>query len=194
MSSTREHFRGVIWPREPKPNDGQQAYRYLVVGMLVTNRPLDVHPNETAIDGALVGMAEALEKARRVELGHKLGDAADVLLSLNTAWPEPEEPSASLATEGKARGEPRDAARTIEASDIIAYVRAQGWVETNRQCGPGQRRFESTHAEIRVGEDDDPALLRAHIAFLARLEGRPPADLASEIQRPQGPREGTGSG
>lgn len=84
----REHFRGVIWPREPANGPERKVYRYVVVGMLVTDEPLDVHPNETAVDGAVHGVAEALEAARRVTPRRTLGDASDVLLSLDTAWPE----------------------------------------------------------------------------------------------------------
>ena len=84
----REHFRGVIRPREQIEGPAGPVYRYAVVGMLVTDRPLDVHPNETAIDGPVRGLAEQLVGAHRVELLHQVGDATGVLVSLETAWPD----------------------------------------------------------------------------------------------------------
>lgn len=86
----REHFRGVVWPREPFDGPQGKIYRYVVVGMLVTDRPLDVEPNQTAIDGSVTGLALALEQAHRVGLPRILGDAVDVLLALDEAWPEVE--------------------------------------------------------------------------------------------------------
>jgi hypothetical protein len=48
----REHLRAVIWPRqtdehptEAKDKDGKPVYRYAIVGMLVTDQPLNLGPS-----------------------------------------------------------------------------------------------------------------------------------------------------
>lgn len=48
----REHLRAVIWPRQTeeapsqtKDKDGKTVYRYAIVGVLVTDRPLDLGPS-----------------------------------------------------------------------------------------------------------------------------------------------------
>lgn len=92
MKPTKEHFRGVIWPRHE--NDG--TYRYVVVGMLITDKPLEgLHENETVIDGTLtnyteeMGIAGALERMPKFHPASQLGDANRVLLSLNEIVGEP---------------------------------------------------------------------------------------------------------
>jgi len=86
-SPTREHFRGVLWRRDPVSVPEGELHRYTVVGMLVTDRPLRVCSDETAIDGTVTGVAEALEGARHVRPRDLLGDANSVLMSLDTSWP-----------------------------------------------------------------------------------------------------------
>lgn len=81
-----EHFRGVVWPRSPTQNSTGTVYRYVIVGMLVTDEPLDVDPNETTIDGAVAGIGAQLAEAHRVHLAGPLGDANAVLLRL-AEWP-----------------------------------------------------------------------------------------------------------
>ena len=86
----KEQFRGVVWPRENgKDADGKPTYRYVVVGMLVTDTPIPgLDPNETVIDGVVeryveeLGIAGALERAPKFEASLPLGDANNVLLSL----------------------------------------------------------------------------------------------------------------
>lgn len=81
----REHFRGVIWPRDPM--DGK--HRYVIVGMLVTDEPLDtidgVQPNgisELFVDGNCSGVSYVLEVMKKYKSRRPLGDAVNVLLSL----------------------------------------------------------------------------------------------------------------
>ena len=96
----KEHFRGVVWPREPSQDEaGKKQYRYVIVGMLVTDTPIEgLHPNETVIDGTMLryvpelGMAGAIERAPKFIAAGPTGDATGVLLGLNDIVGEPYEP------------------------------------------------------------------------------------------------------
>lgn len=76
----KEYLRGVIWPREPA--DGK--YRYVVVAMLVTDKPLEgiEGKNELVVDGQVFGLSDILESVRKRKPNIQLGDATDVLLNL----------------------------------------------------------------------------------------------------------------
>lgn len=97
MTPKKEHFRGVIWPRGEQPDaQGKPTYRYVVVGMLVTDEPIPgLDPNETVVDGGLrryvdeLGMAGALGQLPKFSASRPLGDASDVLLSLEDIVGEP---------------------------------------------------------------------------------------------------------
>ena len=88
MKERREHFKGVIWPR----GDGTlrvydprtKLYRYVIVGMLVTDAPLDnCDKDEFVIDGP-VEMGHILERASHRAPKHLTGDATSVLCGLDT--------------------------------------------------------------------------------------------------------------
>lgn len=91
MEQRKEAFRGVIWPREVlADSQGKSVHRYVIVGMLVTEKPIEgLAPNETVIDsmvsffGDETGIGPALSKAQKFEAAFPLGDASNVLLSLN---------------------------------------------------------------------------------------------------------------
>lgn len=93
----KEHFRGVVWNREQGLDaSAKPVYRYLVVGMLVTDTPIEgLDQNETVIDGVMpryvreMGMAGSLERASKFHPAQKLGDATNVLLSLETIVGKP---------------------------------------------------------------------------------------------------------
>jgi hypothetical protein len=78
----KQHFRGVIWPRQnDEPDKG--IYRYTVVGLLVTDKPLEnLSANQIVLDGNADGMAEVLEAITQKEPKVQVGDATDVLLKL----------------------------------------------------------------------------------------------------------------
>ena len=81
----KEYFRGVLWPREPTKDGDKVNYRYVVVGMLVTDKPIDLPEeflNEAVLDGS-VKMAEAIEEMSKRHTKLPLGDASDVLVSLD---------------------------------------------------------------------------------------------------------------
>ena len=90
MDPLKECFRGVVWPRDPvTDNDGKPAYRYVVVGMLVTDQPIEgLAPNETVIDGVvprfddMMGMTGMLSRAAKFEPTYPLGTADAVLCGL----------------------------------------------------------------------------------------------------------------
>jgi hypothetical protein len=96
----KEHFRGVVWPREASQDaSGKPVYRYVIVGMLATDTPIEgLHPNETVIDGTMLrhvsemGMAGAIERAPKFTAPYPLGDATWVLLSLEDIVGDPYRP------------------------------------------------------------------------------------------------------
>lgn len=97
MNFKREHFRGVVWPHGEQPDaQGKPTYRYVLVGMLVTDEPIPgLDPNETVIDGTMrryvgeLGMAGAIGKLPKFKASQALGDATNVLLSLEDIVGEP---------------------------------------------------------------------------------------------------------
>jgi hypothetical protein len=76
-----EHFRGVVWPHPPVTEGIKTNYRYVIVGMLVTDKPLDVPENESVIDG-FTGIADVIEGAVKRQPNIPVGDATNVLLNL----------------------------------------------------------------------------------------------------------------
>ncbi|XXX79139.1 hypothetical protein WMF30_10235 [Sorangium sp. So ce134] len=77
----QEHFRGVIWPRGLY----EGSYRYAVVGMLVTDSPVQgLFGNELVLNGAGNGVAAALASVPQAPAARKIGDANDVLTGLDT--------------------------------------------------------------------------------------------------------------
>ncbi len=80
----KEYFKGVVWPRESSTGtEGPTNYRYVVVGMLVTDHPLElVDGAEIIIDSTVDGMAEILTSAKSRLPTRPLGDANMVLLRL----------------------------------------------------------------------------------------------------------------
>lgn len=105
-----QHFRGVIWPRDAKDNKGQKLYRYAVIGLLVTDEPLeDIEGrNEIVVDGQSGAMAESLVGLRKVKKNYNLGTADCVLTSLDHITDgEPEDQEYLEATEARYLAEKR---------------------------------------------------------------------------------------
>lgn len=80
----KQHIKAVIWPKKPHVVDGNNVYRYIIVGMLVTNAPLlgIEGNNEVVLDCEPADLAETLEELPKRKSKIKLGDATHVLLSL----------------------------------------------------------------------------------------------------------------
>lgn len=77
-----QHFRGVVWPRDDQSDKG--VYRYVIVGMIVTNKPLEgLSKNEIILDGHAAGIAEALQTIPQKNAKITTGDATNVLLNLS---------------------------------------------------------------------------------------------------------------
>lgn len=81
----REHFRGVIWPREPMIGPAGKIYRYPIVGMIVSDHPIEMFEgkNEIVLDGNVRGMCDILEVTPRGKAAYPLGEADIVLCSLD---------------------------------------------------------------------------------------------------------------
>jgi len=82
------HFKGVVWPRRPTVVNGDSdkaQYRYVVVGVLTTDRPIEFFDGKQSIllDGYAFGLADALGTIRqrlpRVNPGNT---ASEVLANL----------------------------------------------------------------------------------------------------------------
>lgn len=76
---TRTHAKLILWPQETLPGP---LYRYTLVGLVVTDRPLEGVEGEVVIDGP-VPLAEVFGAAAKRPARVKVGDAADVLERLN---------------------------------------------------------------------------------------------------------------
>ncbi len=85
-----EHLRGVIWRRN---NPIKGCYAYAIVGVLVTNEPLDTIEgrNEVFIDVNCGGISYSLEAMKKYTKKRPAGDAGDVLCSLENLPDELEE-------------------------------------------------------------------------------------------------------
>lgn len=92
MKHRLSHFRGVIWPRqgvagaEPLTGPrGHKLYRYAVVGMVVTDQPLENLEGKGTIllDGHGAGVAEAIDTVQQKRPAFLVGDATNVLLVLD---------------------------------------------------------------------------------------------------------------
>jgi len=77
----KEHFKGVIWPRQnvDTPCD---IYRYVIIGMLVTDVPLDLPNDQIILDGYGAGMGEVIEAIKQSNQTIRFSDATNVLLRL----------------------------------------------------------------------------------------------------------------
>lgn len=84
ISGRREHFRGVIWPRDPMNGPQVKVYRYPIVGMIVSDQPIEMFEskNEIVLDGNVHGICDILEVAPRGKAFYPLGTAESVLCSL----------------------------------------------------------------------------------------------------------------
>lgn len=74
-------FKGVVWPRGKRG----QLYSYAVIGVLVTDRPIEgiEGKNEVVLRSGAYGMAEALSGMTQVKPQLRIGDANMVLTNLN---------------------------------------------------------------------------------------------------------------
>lgn len=89
---SNEAFKLVLWPREETQVNGETVRVYIVVGTVVTNKPLD-WPNETLLMG--VGkskitdfLSAEIEKGNGYTPPYPLGDANGVILSLGDLTPK----------------------------------------------------------------------------------------------------------
>jgi hypothetical protein len=79
-----EYFRGVLWPHGKIEKDGKVNYKYVICGVLVTDKPLDLpkeFENESIIDG-FAAIADGIEAANKRAPKITVGDALNVLHSL----------------------------------------------------------------------------------------------------------------
>jgi len=72
----------VIWPRQ-RPNKTPKQYRYAIVGVLVTDKPLELEGKmEVVLDGATCGLSDLIEVIRKREPARIISTANDVLTHL----------------------------------------------------------------------------------------------------------------
>lgn len=81
----REYFRGVVWPRNSKQRKDKQ-YTYAIVGILVTDKELDLsNDNEVCFNGPS-DIAFSLESMQKYKSNRPLGTANDVLIGLGDVF------------------------------------------------------------------------------------------------------------
>ncbi len=88
----REFFRGVIWPmgkitkKKTKKKPEKVNYRYVIIGMLVTDKPLEGVEgiNQIVLNGTSAGLSDSLLSMKLNVCNAPLGDATNVLLSLDS--------------------------------------------------------------------------------------------------------------
>jgi len=93
----REAFRGVVWEKENSTTvDGSPAYKYVIVGVLITDKPLALMKGETEVvlDGMakfyeMNSFAESLHNFKPFRPAYRLGDASSVLVDLEDIVGEP---------------------------------------------------------------------------------------------------------
>lgn len=82
----REHFRAVVWPRGVLDGPEGKNYRYLVSGMLVTDRPIEGLEgfNETILDDSSPGLAAVLGlmPKRENDRGYPIGTVDSFLCGM----------------------------------------------------------------------------------------------------------------
>jgi len=80
----KQHIKSIVWPRGPMDIDGKKAYRYVVVGMIITDEPIAEYEgkNELVIDGPAYDLVENLVTVNKREPTIKIGSANSVLTNL----------------------------------------------------------------------------------------------------------------
>ena len=87
-----QHFRGVVWPKEPRTevtvsaqgSEVRTNYQYVIVGCLITDEPIEgLEGPEIDLDGHPVMLAQILPMIERKPAAIKIGDANSVLLNLS---------------------------------------------------------------------------------------------------------------
>lgn len=86
----RQHLKAIVWPRPP--TDEFPIYRYAIVGMLVTGKPIASLEgknrngvSEFLIDGQVFGIADLLDFAHKGTSDVNHGDASNWLCALAEA-------------------------------------------------------------------------------------------------------------
>jgi hypothetical protein len=76
------HFKGVVWPRTPLVVNDKVRYRYVVVGVLTTDQPVDfLDKQEILLDGHAFGLPDALSAIRQRAPLVKPGNTASEVLA-----------------------------------------------------------------------------------------------------------------
>ncbi|MFA5759094.1 MAG: hypothetical protein WC942_07055 [Clostridia bacterium] len=82
----KEFFKGVLWPREKITEGGKVNYKYIITGVLLTDKPLiipDDFKNECVLEGYTFGLAMVVESIHKRVPKRTVGDAIDVLIGLD---------------------------------------------------------------------------------------------------------------
>lgn len=79
-----EQIKLVVWPRKPKLVAGKAVYQYVVVGHILSDRPLTgFEGNEVVVEGRTFGgIGDLLETGAKRPAKFSAGDASNVLVSL----------------------------------------------------------------------------------------------------------------
>lgn len=85
-ATVSSHFKGVVWPRRPavvNGSDNKVQYRYVIVGVLTTDRPIDFFEGKQSIllDGYAFGLPDALGTIRQRPPRANTGNTASEVLA-----------------------------------------------------------------------------------------------------------------
>lgn len=80
----RAEIKAVVWPRDPKDVKKDKVHRYVIIGMILSDVPIDglEGENEVVIEGNCDGMIEILREIKKRKANRVIGDAVDAMLSL----------------------------------------------------------------------------------------------------------------
>lgn len=81
----KQHLKAIVWPRDQAGAKKRKIFRYVIVGMVVTDEPIIGFEgkNELLLNGPSLDLVPALQTIKRRKPKRVVGDATDVLLSLN---------------------------------------------------------------------------------------------------------------
>lgn len=85
----KEAVKLVLWPREPRDQDGVTVYPYVILGMVVTSEPI-AWENETIVLQGFnnTELTQLLDKMKRQPAPFPLGDASSALLTVVELTPD----------------------------------------------------------------------------------------------------------
>ncbi len=77
-----DFFKGALWEHGTVNVDGKQMYKTVIVGVVLTDKPLGCSDSRTIAEGRVFGLSSALHNIPTRPSNEVLGEASDVLTRL----------------------------------------------------------------------------------------------------------------